>query len=424
MQSSRGLIFVLVVLALLLAACSASQGPEGPVGPAGPPGPMGPEGPAGDAASASQTYIGSEQCGSCHEDQYATFILSGHPNQLTRVENGQAPAFPHDDVTGGVPEPPAGYTWDDVSFVVGGFGWKARFLDQNGYLITGDEDATTQYNFANEEVDSEAGWVAYHAGEEKPYDCGACHTTGYTPDGHQDSLEGIIGSWAFPGIQCEACHGPGSRHAQDPSGVAMVIDRDSQACADCHSRGEEALIEASDGFVQHYQQFDELYNSKQFAINCVGCHNPHASALYADEELNPGQGIRQRCETCHWQNEYQNNSLHLGLEVDCIDCHMPPMGKSAVADADTYTSDIRSHQFAINSDPDAPQFTEDGSLAMPYISLTYACLQCHNGQKATEKDPETLGNMASGYHTPPLPTPTPEPTPEEAPEATPTPGSS
>lgn len=384
---------------------------------------MGPVGPAGDPASASQEYIGSEQCGSCHEDKYATFILSGHPHKLTDVANGQAPVFPYDDVTGGVPEPPEGYTWDDVSYVIGGFGWQARFVDQNGYIITGDEDAATQYNFANEEVGTEAGWVSYHAGEEKPYDCGACHTTGYTPDGHQDGLEGIVGSWEFPGVQCEACHGPGSRHAQDPAGVAMVIDRDSQACRECHSRSDEATVEAADGFVQHYQQFDELYNSKKFALSCVTCHDPHASVVYADEQLNPDQGIRQRCETCHWQNEFQNNSLHLGLSVECIDCHMPPMGKSAVADPDTYTGDIRSHQFAINTDPEAPQFSEDGSQAMPYISLTYACLQCHNGQKATEKDAETLQNMASGYHTPPQPTPTPEPTVEAAPEATATPES-
>ena len=425
MRASRVLLkgFLLFLL-LLLVACAGSQGAEGPVGPAGaagPVGPVGPEGPAGESATASQSYVGSERCGSCHEETYEKFVLSGHPFKLTKIENGEPPLFPYDNVTGGVSDPPEGYSWDDITYVIGGYGWKARFIGDDGFIITGDEDATTQYNFANDEVGTEAGWVPYHAGEEKPFDCGACHTTGYSLDGHQDDLEGIIGTWVFPGIQCEECHGPGSRHSEDPYGVLMNVDRDSQLCGQCHIRGNPAQIDASGGFVRHHEQFEELFNSKHFAISCVTCHDPHASAVYDDPDLNPDQGIRQICESCHWQNEFQNNKKHLG--VDCTDCHMPPMAKSAVGDLELFTGDISSHQFSINPDPDAPQFTEDGAFAMPYITLPYACGQCHNGEKATIKDLDTLSNMASGYHTPPTPTPEPTviPTPESA--VTPTPES-
>lgn len=408
-----------IMVPLLLAGCGVSQGPEGPVGPAGPAGPEGPPGPPGDPATASQTYVGSEQCGSCHEEIYARFTLSGHPYVLTKIEDGQPPVFPHDDQTGGVPNPPEGYSWDDVSYVIGGFGWDARFIDQNGYIITGDESATTQYNFANEEVGTEADWIAYHAGEETPYDCGDCHTTGFNPVGNQDELEGISGTWAFSGVQCEACHGPGSRHAEDPYGVQMTIERSSQLCGECHVRDEPATIQASDGFVMHYQQFNELFSSKHFALSCITCHDPHASTLYADEEQNPNSGIRQSCDACHWQNVYQKNRIHAGVGVQCIDCHMPPMDKSAVADIEMFTGDIQSHLFSINPDPEALQFNEDGSTAMPYITLTYACMHCHNGQLASEKDMDTLSEMARGYHTPATPTPEPTATPEV--EATPTP---
>ena len=40
---------------------------------------------------------------------------------------------------------------------------------------------------------TQATSAAMDAGEEKPYDCGSCHTTGYNPVGHQDGLEGIEG---------------------------------------------------------------------------------------------------------------------------------------------------------------------------------------------------------------------------------------
>lgn len=421
-MTPRRILFAAVLVTLFVVGCAGGQGPEGPVGPAGPAGPEGPPGPQGDPATASQSYIGSDTCGQCHEDIYAKFTLSGHPYKLTKIENGQPPTYPYDDLTGGIPEPPEGYSWDDISYVIGGFAWKARFIDQDGYIITGDADATTEYNFANEAVGTDEQWVPYHPGEMLPYDCGGCHSTGYSPDGHQDNLEGIVGTWALPGVQCEECHGPGSRHAEDPYGVQMVVERSSNLCGDCHIRDNPALIDAADGFTRHHEQYEELYNSKHFALDCIACHDPHASTVYSDEEVNPNHGLRQACDTCHWQQVYQNNRRHLG--VQCTDCHMPPMVVSAVGDLEIFTGDINSHLFSINPDPNAPQFSEDGSQTMPYITLSYACMHCHNGEYAEERDLETLADMADGYHTPPIPTPTPEPTieptPAEVPEATPT----
>lgn len=54
--------------------------------------------------------------------------------KLNKVVDGQSPDYPFTEV----PEPPEGYTWDDVTYVIGGYNWKARFIDQNGYIITGD----------------------------------------------------------------------------------------------------------------------------------------------------------------------------------------------------------------------------------------------------------------------------------------------
>jgi len=406
----------LLMAALLLFGCRGPQGEPGPVGPAGPAGPLGPQGPAGDDATASQEYAGSEKCGSCHEEQYDKFVLSGHPYKLTKIENGERPSFPYDPITGGVRNPPEGFTWDDISYVIGGYAWKARFIDQDGYIITGGEGSATQYNFANNDVGKPAGWVAYHAGEQKPYDCGSCHTTGYSARGNQDGLEGLIGTWAFPGVQCEECHGSGSLHAENPSGVRMVVERASQLCGQCHVRGNPAEIDASNGFEKHHEQYEDLYNSKHFAISCVTCHDPHASSVYADEKVNPTKGIRQVCESCHWQNLVQNNEDHSNL-VECIDCHMPPMAKSAQGDLALFTGDVRSHQFSINPDANAPQFNEDGTKVTPYLTLQYACQHCHNGEVYSAQDLDTLAGAAQGYHD--LPTPTPEPTPEPEPSPTP-----
>ncbi|NJN45022.1 MAG: hypothetical protein HC806_10090 [Anaerolineae bacterium] len=348
---------MLLIAALLIAGCAVGeQGPEGPLGPAGPAGPQGPAGPPGENASVRLDYVGSEKCGECHEEAYAKFILSGHPYKLVKIEDGQPPVYPYDNVTGGLDELPEGYTWADITYVIGGFGWKARFIGKDGFIITnppgetGATDYLNQYNYANEFVDTDAGWVTYHSGEENlPYNCGTCHTTGYRPEGHQDDLEGIIGTWAFPGIQCEECHGPGNLHSADPYGHLMVLDRSNQLCGECHIRGDKAKIDAKGGFTQHHEQYEELYNSKHFATQCIACHDPHASSIYEDPDVNPNKGIRQTCDTCHWQQTYDNAKSH--FSVSCTDCHMANTGKTAVGNLETFRGDISSHLFAINPTP-------------------------------------------------------------------------
>ncbi|MFQ6000286.1 MAG: multiheme c-type cytochrome [Anaerolineae bacterium] len=329
-------------------------------------------------------------------------MLSGHPYKLNKVVDGQPPEYPYSEV----PEPPEGYTWDDITYVIGGFGWKARFIGKDGFIITGDADATTQYNFANEEVGKEAGWVAYHAGEEKPYNCGPCHTTGYSawpPDAHQDDLPGIVGTWAEPGVQCERCHGPGGNHIDNPHGVAMKIDRTSQLCGDCHIRGSVSDIDAKGGFTKHHEQAEEMYASKHFALGCVACHDPHASALYADEEVNPNKGIWNDCQDCHFEQATNQKSATMAAMVECTDCHMPPMAKSAWGNVDIFTGDVQTHLFAINVDPDAAQFSEDGSVTMPYITVQYACGSCHvegagRARAGMPRTVEELVEYARGYH--------------------------
>ncbi len=359
----------------------------------------------GDGAGAE--YVKSETCAQCHGDIYEVFMLSGHPYKLNKVVDGQPPTYPFTEVT----ELPEGYTWDDISYVIGGYNWKYRLIDQEGYIITGppgtrgDEAAAEgflgQYNFANPIVGNEAGWVAYHPGEEKAYTCGTCHTTGYSswpPDARQDDLPGLVGTWSEGGIQCERCHGPGSLHAANPHGVALKVDRSSDLCGECHERGAQESVNASGGFIKHHEQYEELFQSKHITIDCVVCHDPHAGviALRNAEEGTPT--TRTQCENCHFQQaKYQDSPVHMEL-VACIDCHMPRATKSAVGDAEKFTGDIRTHLMAIDA-TQIGQFTEDGSEALSQIGLNFACRSCHvEGGMASVKTDEELIDKAWGYH--------------------------
>ncbi|MEN8114351.1 MAG: multiheme c-type cytochrome [Actinomycetota bacterium] len=394
----RSWLLLAMLLFLMLAACAGEAGPAGPAGPEGPAGSEGPAGlagPAGEAAGVSAAYVGSETCAFCHEEISEVFMKSGHPYKVNAVVDGQPPTYPFTEVT----DPPEGYTWDDISYVIGGYNWKARFIDQDGFIITGDADATTQYNFLNKEIGLGGNWVAYHAGEEKPYDCGTCHTTGYRPEGNQDDLPGLIGTWAETGIMCESCHGPGSNHADEPYGVALKVDRSSEACGTCHSRGDVEAIDASGGLIKHHEQYEELYQSKHQAVLCIACHDPHEGVIQHREAGTPT--TRVNCDSCHFQNAQYQASEAMKAGVDCIECHMPRIAKSAVGDPEAYTGDIRVHMWAI--DPLAmSQFTDDGSRAISQISLDFACKSCHReGGTASVQTDEALQTEAIGYHSRP-----------------------
>lgn len=400
-------------------------------------------------------FIGSDSCGVCHTVPYASFVQTGHPFKLNKVIDGMQPTYPFtnlngvlqrvtdDDGAAGDPKPGTDntlgtpVTWDDVTYVIGGYYWKARFVDQNGAVVTG---SSVQYNFA---TDAMSG---YHDNEtDKPYNCGNCHVTGWRHqddalnDNRQDGLQFMDGTFAEGGIQCEACHGAGSAHAKFSGTItrnafAPRSDADLQAadaaygdpvaCGECHTRDgerdyptyvsafENALganpdprpfdmggrIAASGGLIRHHEQYDEVLGidpdsldtvrSPDFLIthgNCVTCHNPHGSSVNVDNPLYTGMpGVDKTndgCLRCH--GDYDPALRGIGMQsLACIDCHMPYLAKSATAvagEADRpAVGDVSSHIFSIDLDPARPQFTADGRYAYPAIDEDWACRTCHN----------------------------------------------
>lgn len=341
-------------------------------------------------------YVGSKTCAQCHADKYQEFIESGHPFKLNKVVNGEPPKYFSDGKVN-VPDTPAGWTWDDVSWVIGGALWKARWIDNDGYIVTGD---AVQYNLAN------GSWVAYHASDPvgtKPYNCGSCHTTGWVSieDGgvHQDGLPGMWGSFAEPGIGCEACHGPGGRHVATLSKTEIVKDTSSALCGKCHVRGDPATIPASGGFIRHHEQYNEMLSAGHKVLTCVTCHDPHVSAR---REM-PGAIVRE-CTDCHDPAEYKKPTNFHTQITECETCHMPHASKSAVA-VNKYTGDVRTHIFKINPAADGQMFNEDGSLAngATGVTLAYVCYQCHKdpdgvGGTGSVKTLEELSAKATGFH--------------------------
>jgi len=405
-------------------------------------------------------YIGSENCGVCHTVQYASFVQSGHPFKLNKVVNGEQPIYPFTtlngllqrvidddlDIAGGAVDPNPGTdnslgtptVWDDVSYVIGGYFWKARLVDLAGAIVTG---SGTQYNFATDAMSAYSNNVA-----DKPYNCGNCHTTGWRRTdavlnpASQGGMEFMQGTFHAGGVQCEACHSAGAAHAK----FSGTIVRDAQsrtlielsaanagyglavACGECHTRDGErdypsylsaydnalatagapdprpdemgGRIAVSSGLIKHHEQYDEVLGIDPDTLgtarsagfmathgDCNTCHNPHGSSVNADNPLYTGMpGVdasNDGCVDCH--SDYAP-ALRSGgmLTLDCIDCHMPDLAKSATkvaGEADRPdVGDVATHIFKIALDSTQPQFTADGKFAYPVIDEDWACRTCHN----------------------------------------------
>ncbi len=344
-------------------------------------------------------FAGSDKCMTCHQDNFDKWVKSGHPYKLTKIEGvrpdllfPEMSAFPMDPV-----EPPLGYGWADISYTIGGYGWKMRWIDNDGYIITQNDD--TQYNF------EDGSRVVYHPNDPigtKPYDCGKCHTTGWVDSddndatNNQDGLEGMTGTFFAGGVHCEQCHGMGTRHVAAPGDFAMTKDTSSALCGQCHTRDSENRIAASGGFIKHHEQYDEwLHSPHNSAIGCNTCHDPHSSVKF--DGIMPGIGTTTDCVDCHSvaggsDQDYDGANLKHNGAPNCVTCHMPKASKSAIK-LNEYVGDIRTHIFNINSDPVGKtdgMFNADGSLVVmdqagqAAVTLDFACYSCHASEVGGE----------------------------------------
>ncbi|MBM3469234.1 MAG: hypothetical protein FJX73_00350 [Armatimonadetes bacterium] len=320
-------------------------------------------------------YVGSETCAGCHQEIYDTFRTTGHPAKLRPAAEARA---------AGIPKP--GYvSWDQIRYVIGGFRWKARYVDQEGYIITGSPDGKisgrNQFNLETQ------AWANYNAGQKMRYDCGECHTTGYSPVGNQHRKPGFVGTWALDGIQCEACHGRGQVHAKAPSKANIQTDRSAALCGTCHRRGTDmGVIPAAGGFVEHREQYQEFLASPHKALSCVTCHDPHRRAREVK--------AKGTCEACHTAAAAAfRGSRHQRAALTCTGCHMPNTGRNAVVRS-KYEADDPSHLFKINLDPAARMFTDDGRFVRAGSNtLEFACLRCH-----ADRTQAWAAGVARGIH--------------------------
>jgi len=329
-----------------------------------------------------RTYVGSENCESCHLEHYGSWKSTLHSRTMQsvtdnldalvadvnpaeiRLELKQVESqlkVPVEDIY--IPE------ISSIKYVIG-MQW------EQGYLVEKDEKlyaAPIQYSARSEHwtVSREKDW------DKRPWiiKCAGCHATGVDLK-NESFTEASVG--------CEACHGPGSHHVAlpetkvfekhqtivNPSHLAAGFR--TQICGSCHSRGRSKKVEGVDWPVgyqpgralgRYYQQTSfaagdsEFVYPNEFAkgrymqfndwkkssharegVSCTSCHYVHQLGVPPTQYQTKGAGSQQ-CLNCH--KVINNNMAHsIHSFANCIGCHMPRIVKNG-------ESGNRSHAFRV-----------------------------------------------------------------------------
>ncbi len=166
-------------------------------------------------------------------------------------------------------------------------------------------------------------------------ECFGCHTTASTTSGKFDS------SHLFPGVTCEACHGPGANHVAaakagwTEQGVSMILNprhfspSDSMDfCGACHRTWWDVRLADAGGLKSMRFQPYRVENSKCWGkgdprITCIACHDPHKPLVRDDAFYD------QKCLACHVSGPGAKLTAdHPGAACpkatsNCVSCHMP-----------------------------------------------------------------------------------------------------
>ncbi|MEE9457088.1 MAG: multiheme c-type cytochrome [bacterium] len=170
--------------------------------------------------------------------------------------------------------------------------------------------------------DPEEGYrfVSSWKGAGKPDECLHCHTTGWDKSKNNHGSDEVDYRKNMLGIQCEACHGPGSEHVKgggDPSKI--TVDYGAEMCGACHTDDHHPTYdewETSD----HKHSLTSLKGSSHASDTCMECHS---ADYWYDRTLTLDTAKEgTTCVMCHVSHGSNYTAqLRSSVEELCVECH-------------------------------------------------------------------------------------------------------
>lgn len=379
-------------------------------------------------------FVGSEKCKECHEEESHAWKASLHSKMIQEIKADPSAVIA--DFTQ-LPQD-ADFTLAEAVYTIGSK-FKQRYMIPA--VINEKEDFRLGNYQWNEETKKWQSFKPYNYWYKNAYPhdnkqfptsntCDGCHFTGHMSTGHRIEAS----------ISCESCHGPASKHVEDPENYifkASISDpiRTNEVCFQCHMRNRDKRLEKQDLQVKDLwmdaQDYPSGYEpgkplisyklpapfslgkeSKEFwangaakknrtqgneyihdrmykhGITCINCHDPHKLTNTAQSS----QG-NDACMKCHsfgsiigpHQDTLEQHTQHQADSngSSCIECHMPKTARHT--DKSPFT--VRSHRFTFTY----PAQTK--AYGMP--PETNACYACHKDKTldSLQNDLEAWGKL-------------------------------
>ena len=167
--------------------------------------------------------------------------------------------------------------------------------------------------------------------------CFGCHTTAST------TSKQFAPDASFPGVTCEACHGPGAKHVAaarartEKRGSGLILDPDRlervdyvDFCGACHRTWQDVVSThlsaagpVNARFAPYRLENSRCWKEGDARLTCVHCHDPH-------KPLVQDQGsYDSNCLECHVATVSEKRTPNRPgaacpvATKNCVSCHMP-----------------------------------------------------------------------------------------------------
>ncbi len=323
-------------------------------------------------------FIGSTECRTCHEDEYADWMNSHHDlamqiaDSSTILGNFENQIFTHQNQDYRFTTKNGKYYFSsdqdqtqvqeyEIKYTFGVFPLQQYIVEfPKGHYqcldIAWDSEKNKWFHLQPDMDIATDEWIHWTGGGMRwNTACADCHSTNLHKN--FDAISGAFNTtFSEINVGCEACHGPGEEHAkyyaenqnvENNIPPKLYLDTNAtstelvQKCARCHSRRSQLTpyFDYQGHFFDHYEPSllteglyepdgqirDEVYvygsfvQSKMYhlGISCRDCHDVHSQKLKkTGNEL---------CLSCHVQ-KYDSKEHHFHIPNSdagqCVNCHM------------------------------------------------------------------------------------------------------